>query len=105
MRKVKIKNWKVKTPDGEKEENLLVAINAIINSLKPQEMPVGIEKFKIFGKIAESFEKAEKTGTLELEEREYQFLRDTIEKKVPAGWAFSKNISEAIELFMNAKEE
>lgn len=106
MRKIKIETWKAKDPKGKDiEENILIAINALISSLKPQEMPRGIEKYQIFNKLANAFDKANKTKVLEIEEREYKYLKGLIEEKIPASWALNENISKAVESFLNAKEE
>lgn len=116
MRKIKINKWKAAMPEfaedgktivGKKEidEDLLVALNNLIGAKKPEEIPRGIEKFQIFGKLAEAFDKAQKTGMLELEDREYQFLKVTIEKDIPSVWALNKDISKAINDFLEAKEK
>jgi len=116
MRKIKIKTWKAKLPkfdeDGktiigskEIEENLLIAINNLIGAKKPEEIPRGIEKFQIFGKLADAFDKAQKTKVLELEDREYKFLKETIENDVPSTWALNKDLAKAINDFLEAKEE
>jgi hypothetical protein len=42
---------------------------------------------------------------LELEDREYQFLKVTIEKDIPSVWALNKDISKAINDFLEAKEK
>jgi len=105
MREIKVNSWKVIDSSGkEAEQDLLVAINAIISSLKPAEMPKGIKQFQIFGKISEAFSAAEKTKVLKLEEREYEFLKKIVEDKVPANWALNKNISEAINTFLEAED-
>jgi len=115
MRKVKIKNWKasipVKDEEGkivgsqEQDENLLVAINVLIASMKPEAQPKGLEKFRIFNKLAEAFEKAEQTKVLALEAREYDFVKNMLEKDMPSFWGMNKNLSKAIIDFLEAKEE
>ena len=106
MKEIKIENWKAKLPDGtEQDENLLTAINVLIAVKKPEDIPKGIEKFQIFGKIAEAFDVADDTGTLKMEDREYDFLKETIEKEVPSTWALNKNLNKAITSFLKPKEE
>jgi len=114
MYKIKIDKWKAKVPvveDGvvvdykEADEDLLVALNNLVGGKKPEEMPRGIDKFRIFSKISLAFEKADKTGMLELEEREYTFLKDTVNKDVPAAWGMNKNIMKAVTAFLEAKDE
>lgn len=106
MRKIQIKTWKARMPNGEeKDENLLMAINVLLSTKKPEEIPRGIEKFQIFGKIAKAFDNADKTGTLELEEREYNFLKSMIENDVPSVWGMNPDLSQAILDFLEAKDE
>jgi len=115
MRKIKIKKWKSKFPkyddEGkivgteEKDEDLLVAMNVLIANKKPEEMTRGLDKFRTFGRLSKAFDKADKTGTLELEEVDYKFLKETIEKDIPASWGMNQKIMEAIEEFLEAKSE
>jgi len=114
MRQIKIETWKsqlpVKDDEGnivdskEMDENLLMAFNVLIGSKNPKDIPKGIDAFRIFNKIAQAFDDAEKTGILKLEEREYDFLKETIENDVPSQWAMNPNLSQAIFAFINAKE-
>jgi len=106
MRKIKLVAWKAALPNGEfRDEDLLAAINVLVGAKKPEEIPRGIAAFQIMGNIAKAFDKALETQVLELEEREYKFLKDTIERDVPSTWALNKNISQAINDFLSAKEE
>lgn len=106
MRKIKVSKWKV-TVEGQKpvEESLLIALNALVATRDPNKMQRGIEKFRILGRIAKAFDKAENDGTLTLEETDYTFLKDIVEEDVPSTWAMNKNLSNAIETFLSAKEE
>uniref|UniRef100_A0A6M3IQI8 Tail assembly chaperone n=1 Tax=viral metagenome TaxID=1070528 RepID=A0A6M3IQI8_9ZZZZ len=114
MRKIKIEKWKSKVPkydEGkivgteDKDEDLLIAFNVLIANKKPEEMPRGLDKFRTFGRLSKAFEKADETGFLELEEADYKFLKDSIEKDVPASWGMNANIMKAMEEFLDAKAE
>jgi len=106
MRKVKIETWKSKMPNGEEmDEDLLTALNVLIGNKKPESIPRGLDKFRLYGRLSKAFEKADKTRILELEESDYSFLKKTIEEDVPSTWGMNSNISKAIENFINAKEE
>ncbi len=116
MRKIKLDKWKSPRqifdkegkPTGETEvvdEDLLAALNVLIANKKPEEMPRGLDKFRTFGRLSKAFEKADNSRVLELEEADYKFLKDEIEKSVPSAWGMNKNISKAIEGFLEAKEE
>ena len=95
----------MKWNEGKKETSLLEAINVVIAMKNPKELPRGIEKFKVFGRIGNAFAEAEKTGELVLEESDYDFLKKTIEQDVPSQWAMNKDIRCAVEAFLEAKEE
>jgi len=106
MRKIKLEKWKSRTPDGkEMDEDLLIALNVLIANKKPESMPRGLDKFRIFNRLAKAFEKADKSRVLELEEAEYKFLKDEIESNIPSSWGMNQNISKAIEAFLEAKSE
>lgn len=113
MREIKIEIWKSNVPkyEGneivgteEKDEDLLTVLNVLIANKKPDEMPRGLDKFRLFGRISKAFIKAEKSKVLELEESDYSFLKESIEKDTPASWGMNENILKAIEEFLNAEE-
>ena len=114
MRKIKIIYWKSQVPiykDGkivgsqEGEENLLMAINVLIGNKKPEEMKRGLDLFRTMNRIGIAFDKAEKTKVLELEETDYSYLKDIIERDVPSIWGMNANLSKALEDFLSAKAE
>ena len=106
MRIIKIKKWMAPTANGkEEEEDLLAAINVLLISKKPEEIPRGLDAFRIMGTIARAFDEAVKTGELKLEEREYDFLTKTIMKDIPSTWGFNKDLSAAIDEFLNIKKQ
>ena len=113
MRKIKIEKWKSKVPkydEGkivgteEKDEDLLVAFNVLTANKKPDEMPRGLDNFRTMGRLSKAFEKADKTGFLELEEVDYKFIKDDLEKNIPSAWGMNLNIMKAVEGFLNATE-
>ena len=115
MRKIKIDTWKAKIPIKDKEgnitdskevdENLLIAFNMLLGSKNPEELPKGLEKFRIFGKLSEAFDKADKANVLEVEDREYNFLKELIETDIPSAWGMNKNLSNAVNNFLESKED
>jgi hypothetical protein len=106
MRRIKIEKWKSKNPSGsEADEDLLVVLNVLIGNKRPEEVPRGLDKFRLFNRVTKAFEKADKTGVLELEEFDYSFLKETIEKDIPCVWGMNPSISKAVEEFLNAKQE
>lgn len=114
MRKIKIEKWKSKVPqykDGEivgteeKDETLLDALNVLIANKKPEDMPKGVDNFRTMSRLSKAFIKAEETGILELEETDYKFIKDDLEKNIPSAWGMNENIMKAVEEFLDAKAE
>jgi hypothetical protein len=106
MRKVRIEKWKAKDQQGnEYDESLLVIFNVLINSKKPEDIPRGLDKFRLFNRMAKAFDKADETGDLVLEETDYKFLKDMIETSIPSSWGANENIMKAVESFLDAKIE
>lgn len=106
MRKIQIESWKSRDKDGnEHDENLLMAINVLIANKRPEEIPRGLDKFRLFNRLMKSFDRAEKTKELVLEEFDYKFLKDILEKDIPSTWGANDNICKAVELFVSAKED
>jgi len=106
MRRIPVTEWAIKTAEGtEGKENLLMVLSILVTNKKPEELPRGLEQFKLFSKLTKAFEKAEQTKVLELEEDIYKFLKNTIDRDIPSVWGANKNIVGAIDAFYNAKEE
>ena len=107
MRKIEVKKWKAinEATREEFEENTLTALNVLIAGQKPEDIPRGIDKFRLFGRLGKAFDKAEKSGVLELEESDYSFIKKAVEANVPSVWAMHAEIGPAIEAFLNAEEE
>jgi len=104
MRSIPVAKWTTKVEGKDYEESLLTVLSAII-SQRAEDMPRGLDNFRLFQRLSACFTKAESSGTLELEEGDYVFLSRIIERGVPAMWAMNKNISGVIEAFLNAKED
>lgn len=106
MRKIQIKRWKAKDSESKEiDESTLTALNVLISAKKPEDLPRGLDKFRLFNRLIKSFEKADSSGILELEETDYKFIKEAIEKDIPSIWGGNQNINDAIEDFLNAKQE
>jgi len=105
MRRMKLEKWRVETPEGEKEESILDMISALVRMQRPEKIPKGIEKFQVFGRIAKAFDEALKTETLSLEESEYAFIREIMEKDIPSVWALNQNYRKTVDAFLKLPEE
>lgn len=105
MRKIKLEKWKALNHEGkEYDESIITIISVLINNKKPEEMPRGLDKFRLFSRLATAFDKSKESGELVLEETDYKFLKDMIEKDVPSIWGFNANILKAINVFLETKE-
>lgn len=113
MKKIENKTWKVritvnkdgKLAEEERTESLLVALTTLMNIADKDDIPKGFDQFRTFGRLAKAFDKAEKSGFLEIEDADYVVLKEIVKKKVPAQWAMNKNINDAITIFMDAGEK
>jgi hypothetical protein len=106
MRKIKIEKWKVKSQEGnDLEESLLVIMNVLLSNKKPEELPRGLDNFRLMGRLSKAFKKAEEKGTLELEEADYSFLKNMIEKDIVGLWGVRDEILKAVDDFLNAKQD
>lgn len=122
MRKMKIENWIVKSPDFDDEgkqkadangkplfkdvkESLLDALTMLVNNKKPEDIPRGLDNFRLMHGITKAFDKARKGGVLELEDTTYVFLKNTIEKDILSTWGSNPDFYNAVEEFMELKSE
>ena len=116
MRKIAIETWKVRAPEydqagkqtgktKEMEENLITILETLLMLKKPEDMPRGLDEFRLKGRLAKAFDSAKEKGELVLEETDYSFLKKTIEKDIPSNWGLSENIQKAVETFLETDEE
>ncbi len=117
MRKIKIEKWKSKVPiydkedptkivgTEEKEETLLDALNVLITMKKPEDMPRGLDNFRTMSRLANAFTKAEEKGFLELEETDYKFIKDDLEKNILSARGMKENIMKEEQEFIVATAE
>lgn len=106
MRKIKINEWDAKNPSGEMiKEDIIVLLTVMINGKKPEDIPKGLDKFRLFNRLSKAFDKAKETKELILEEADYKFLKNMLDEGIPSIWGSNSSIFQAVEDFVNAKEE
>lgn len=106
MRNINLDKWKSISPDGKEiEESLIDILKIMISIKKPEEMPRGIDNFRLMSRLSKVLEKAEETNIISLEEFDYKFLKESIFKDIPSIWGMNPGIAKAVETFMEAKEE
>jgi len=104
MRSIKVKKWKSPGPDSKEiEETTISLIHVLLMSGDPKDMPKGLDKFRLFNRIAKACDTADKSGTLVFEEADFLFIEKCIKDGVPAVWGTNKAISEAVEEFLATK--
>ncbi|MEK0337660.1 MAG: hypothetical protein QQN41_09540 [Nitrosopumilus sp.] len=121
MRKIKVVKWqeniikrdaegKPILKDGKQQveqidTDTISLLDMMLTMKKPESMPRGLDSFRIMNRLVKAFDNARKVGTLELEETDYKFLKDSLESDIPATWGTIPKAYEAIDLFMEAKAE
>ena len=107
MRNIKIsKKWKETDPQGNITKiSLIDVLNALISMKKPEDMPKGVDKARMFGRLVKAFDVSKETNELILEESEYGFLKKTIEEDLPSSWGRNTDMMDEIEVFLDAKSE
>ena len=88
----------------EVDDSILKILNLVVVLLDPQKIPRGLDNFRTFNRLSKAFEKAEKSGILELEETDYKFLKDTVVNNIPSTLGLNRNAHEAVEKFINVEE-
>ncbi len=104
MKTIMVTKWTEKSMiDGQIEEvevDVTTAISSLINSRDPQSIPKGFDMFRMFHRISLAFEKSKTSGTIELDDIDYDFIKKTILSDIPSQWGQNINIVNAIEEFM-----
>jgi len=110
MKCIEVKKWKSKIINEKKEieeieEDTLKVLTVLVNLKRPEDMPKGLDSFRIMNRLSKAFDKADKSGKLELELVDYKFLKDIIEKDIPSAWGRNPNITDAIDSFLSPRDE
>ncbi len=103
MAKKKIQNYSYTAvnKEGKPISETLTDIlgNLLLISSQSKELK-GIDQFRLNNKFSKIFISAKATGTIELETKDYNYLKDLILKEIPAPWGINNNIYEIIEKFL-----
>jgi hypothetical protein len=111
MREIKVERWKIRVPDEkgklhEEEESTTKMVTAILDiSAANGKTPMGMEQFRVYRNIADALDDAAKTGTLKLEEPEYQYITEKLNGCIPAAWALNKQLHAAVTKFLEAPKQ
>ena len=102
MKKMNVVKWKVMDMNGKDNgvEQSIINVITIALSKASNSMGSGIEQFRFIHRVSEAFDRAEKTGILEIEDTDYAKITDLMKNNMPAGFGFSKDIYSAVENFL-----
>jgi hypothetical protein len=105
MYQIDIIEWEANAPDKDgkvitHKESLIDAIKYLINISEPK---IGLENFMIIHNLAEALDNVD-DKVLKLQSREYSYVKDIMQEKVPAQWAMNKNLATQITKFLQLKE-
>ena len=104
MRKFKVGSWE-EGPKGDKQKVTIIdVIKNLMNSQDPTKVPRGIDKFRTFSRLSKAFDESEKTGFVEVEQADFRFLKDLVEKDIPAKFALMSEVTDAVELMLDAED-
>lgn len=108
MKTVNVEKWEEVVNDGSPsgksvEVDSIKLLTMLINSQDPQNAPKGLDQFRLMNRISKAFDKAQKSGKIELEEGDYAFLKKLIENNIPANLGMNTGASNAVEGFLEAK--
>ena len=105
MKVIKLFKWQAQNAEGNMvEDGSINMIEMLLSSAPPQELPRGLEQYKLFARLSTAFEKAKTKDTLELEDADYDLMKGIIERNIPAIWATNKDLSKAVEAVLAAEE-
>ena len=103
MREIKIVKWEEGVNGEVRETSTINMLNILINlKTAKDEMPKGMDNFRLMNRVGTAFDKAEKTGVLKLEEGDYIFLKKAIENDIPSAWGMNKHAFKAVDTFLKA---
>ena len=106
MRKLNIKTWKSKLPEGgESKDSLIHLIKAMMSDENSKIVLFGVETFEVVKKVDDALLKAEKTKVLELDEESYDMLSNFIEQFIPSYLGINTMLAQQVESFLSLEKE
>ena len=104
MKSVEIKNWIVKDKEGkEVEDSFLNVINYVISVGQQKDNLAGFDNMRKLNRVGLAMDEAIKTKKLSLEDDDYKFIKELINKHSPAIWGTNPNIMDSVTEFMELK--
>jgi len=100
MKEIKLDTWDAKLLNGETVKESIVTVLSLIVSVSSDDLPKGMEGFRLMRRLAENFDSAEKSGTLKLDNADYATLKALTEKNIPAKLAMNPKIFAEVEKFL-----
>jgi len=93
--------YNVILPNGEKGKECLTDIlgHLLLEHEKYTGLK-GLEFMRVYRRLSEKFAQAKETGILELENSDYEFLKDLIKNEIKPSWGLNNNLAEVVEKFL-----
>jgi len=89
------------TEEKEIESSAKVIANLLLLSAGANNLR-GIDQFKRYHRFFKIIREAEKTGFIELEDKDHVYIKDLITKEIPSSWGANSNIYKVVENILNA---
>lgn len=107
MKQIEVMDWTENANGQESKINTIKMLTALINKASKEDMPQGLDQFRMFNRISKAFDHyeahKEEKSFVELEESDYSFIKRLVDNKIPAEWGSNASIFEAIEKVLNPR--
>ena len=100
MKEMILSPWDAKLSNGDTVKESIVTVLSLIVSVSAEALPKGMDGFRLMRRLAEKFDSAEKSGTLQLDDSDYISLKAITEKNIPAKLAMNPKIFSEVEKFL-----
>ena len=107
MRRIKIMKWKEPSrddPDEKIEVDTCSLIQNMVRQVPPNQLPTGLDAFKIMRSLDLSLKTAKGKEYLELEDNIFDWLDKNCFVNIPAVWGLMDEVAMAIIEITNAKQ-
>ena len=105
--KIKLVYWNEATPRGKKIKlNTVDLLESILKSIKPEQIPRGLDAFRQHGRLSKAFKNAKNDGSiLELDDIDYAYIKQIIETSIVGPLASIPEVVTAVDAFLEAERD
>lgn len=99
-----VRHWSENTSDGELVNvDTAGLLEMLLKNMDVSEVPKGMETFKIFSELKETFDRSRLSDELVFTDASYIFLKNIVERSIPSSLGMNPDVVVAIGDFINAK--